>query len=126
MRYEKRQNRKIASTHTALQAITGLPSRIFVWILGGLSLSGVTPGLVILLGVGKWVVREDTLEQATAIAVLSGNTRICALEAARLYHQDQVAYTCGSLLYRLYGGVNARSGHRTVLEVSSIVATGSP
>jgi len=33
-------------------------------------------------------------------------------EAARLYHQDQVAYTCGSLLYRLYGGVNARSGRR--------------
>src|ERR1035441_4512616 len=45
-------------------------------------------------------------------------------EAARLYHQDQIAYTCGSLLYRLYGGVNARSGRRTVLQVSSIVATG--
>ena len=29
-------------------------------------------------------------------------------EAARLYHQEQIAYTCGSLLYRLYGGVNAR------------------
>jgi 5-methylcytosine-specific restriction endonuclease McrA len=25
-------------------------------------------------------------------------------EAARLYHTDQVAYTCGTLLYRLYGG----------------------
>ena len=34
-----------------------------------------------------------------------------------------MAYTCGSLLYRLYGGVNARSGRRTVLEVNSIVAT---
>jgi 5-methylcytosine-specific restriction endonuclease McrA len=44
-------------------------------------------------------------------------------EAARLYHQEQIAYTCGSLLYRLYGGVNARSGRRTVLEVSSIIAT---
>src|ERR1700728_2295543 len=44
-------------------------------------------------------------------------------EAARLYHQEQIAYTCGSLLYRLYGGVNAVSGRRTVLEVSSIVAT---
>ena len=44
-------------------------------------------------------------------------------EAARLYHQEQIAYTCGSLLYRLYGGVNAISGRRTVLEVSSIVAT---
>src|SRR6202050_138686 len=44
-------------------------------------------------------------------------------ESARLYHQEQVAYTCGSLLYRLYGGFNARSGRRTVLEVNSIVAT---
>ena len=25
-------------------------------------------------------------------------------EAARLYHQDQVAYTSGSPLYRLFGG----------------------
>jgi 5-methylcytosine-specific restriction endonuclease McrA len=44
-------------------------------------------------------------------------------EAARLYHQEQVAYTCGSPLYKLYGGVNAASGQRTVLEVNSIVAT---
>jgi 5-methylcytosine-specific restriction endonuclease McrA len=44
-------------------------------------------------------------------------------EAARLYHQEQVAYTCGSPLYRLYGGYNAESGRRTVLEVSSIIAT---
>src|ERR1700734_4351644 len=44
-------------------------------------------------------------------------------EAARLYHQHQIAYSCGSLLYRLYGGVNAVSGRRTVLEVSSIIAT---
>jgi len=44
-------------------------------------------------------------------------------EAARLYHQDQVAYTCGSPIFRLYGGTNAQSGLRTVLEVSSIIAT---
>src|SRR5687768_6981187 len=44
-------------------------------------------------------------------------------EAARLYHMEQVAYTCGSLLYRLYGGTNAKSGLRTVVEVSSIIAT---
>ena len=36
-------------------------------------------------------------------------------ESARLYHQEQVAYTCGSLLYKLYGGMNARTGRRTVL-----------
>src|SRR5215470_16678174 len=44
-------------------------------------------------------------------------------EAARLYHQEQVAYTCGSPLFKLYGGVSALSGLRTVLEVNSIVAT---
>ncbi len=44
-------------------------------------------------------------------------------EAASLYHQGQVAYTCGSPLYRLHGGTNACSGRRTVLEVSSIIAT---
>src|SRR5258706_10847502 len=44
-------------------------------------------------------------------------------EAARLYHQEQVAYTCGSLVYRRYGGINARSGKRTMVEVHSIVAT---
>jgi 5-methylcytosine-specific restriction endonuclease McrA len=44
-------------------------------------------------------------------------------EAARLYHLGQVAYACGSLLYELRGGVNARSGRRTVVEVNSIIAT---
>lgn len=44
-------------------------------------------------------------------------------EAARLYHQQQIAYTCGTPIYSLYGGVNAMSGRRTVLEVNSIVAT---
>lgn len=44
-------------------------------------------------------------------------------EAARLYHMEQVAYTCGSMLYRLYGGTNAKSGQRTIVEVSSIIAT---
>ena len=44
-------------------------------------------------------------------------------EAARLHHQGQVAYTCGSPIFRLQGGTNALSGRRTVLEVHSIVAT---
>jgi 5-methylcytosine-specific restriction endonuclease McrA len=44
-------------------------------------------------------------------------------EAARLYTQDQVAYTCGSLLFTLFGGINALTGRRTVLEINSIVAT---
>lgn len=44
-------------------------------------------------------------------------------EAARLYTQGQVAYSCGTLLYRLRGGTSALSGQRTVLEINSIIAT---
>ena len=44
-------------------------------------------------------------------------------EAAGLYHTDQVAYTCGTLLYRLYGGTCARTGLRTIVDVNSIIAT---
>src|ERR1035438_8358155 len=44
-------------------------------------------------------------------------------EAARLYHTEQVAYTCGTLLYRLFGGTCARTGLRTTVEVNSIIAT---
>lgn len=44
-------------------------------------------------------------------------------DAVRLYHTEQVAYTCGTQLYRLLGGTNARSGQQTVVEVNSIIAT---
>lgn len=43
--------------------------------------------------------------------------------AVRLYYSDQVAYTCGTLLYKVHGGYNAITGLRSVLEVNSIVAT---
>jgi 5-methylcytosine-specific restriction endonuclease McrA len=44
-------------------------------------------------------------------------------EAVRLYYMAQVAYSCGSLLYRVRGGTNARTGLRSIVEVNSIVAT---
>lgn len=44
-------------------------------------------------------------------------------DAVRLYHLEQVAYTCGSLLYRIHGGICALTGRQSVIEVSSIVAT---
>ncbi len=44
-------------------------------------------------------------------------------EAVKLYYLKQVAYTCGTLLYRVHGGVNARTGKRSVIEVNSIIAT---
>lgn len=44
-------------------------------------------------------------------------------DAVRLYHTGQVAYACGTLLYRLHGGHNARSGRRSFVDVNSIIAT---
>jgi len=44
-------------------------------------------------------------------------------DAVRLYHLGQVAYTCGTLLYCVHGGISARTGHQSVIEVNSIIAT---
>ena len=44
-------------------------------------------------------------------------------EAVRLYHLEQVAYACGTLLYRIHGGIAARTGLRSRIEVNSIIAT---
>ncbi len=44
-------------------------------------------------------------------------------EAARLYYSEQVAYACGTLLYTVYGGFSALDGHRSSIDVSSIIAT---
>lgn len=44
-------------------------------------------------------------------------------EAVRLYYTEQVSYACGSLLFRVRGGVCARTGLRSEVDVSSIIAT---
>ena len=44
-------------------------------------------------------------------------------EAVRLYHTGQVAYSCGTHLYTLHGGISALSGRRSAIDVNSIVAT---
>ena len=44
-------------------------------------------------------------------------------DAVRLYHLDQVQYTCGMLLFRIHGGTNAMTGERSVVDVNSIIAT---
>lgn len=46
-------------------------------------------------------------------------------EAARCYYAGQVLYSCGNLLYRVRGGVNSKTGLRSTIEVSSIIATSS-
>jgi hypothetical protein len=74
------------SAHGTSKKSAALPLRLFFRILDTLALLGTTTGLVILLAAGKWLVREDPLEQATAIALLSRNIPTRALEAARIYH----------------------------------------
>ena len=44
-------------------------------------------------------------------------------EAVKLYHLGQVAYSLGASLYIIHGGINALTGNRSVVKVSSILAT---
>lgn len=44
-------------------------------------------------------------------------------EAVKLHFLGQIAYTCGEPLFRLRGGINARSHQRSVVTVHSIIAT---
>jgi len=44
-------------------------------------------------------------------------------QAVRLIALDQVSYTLGRTLYHIHGGINARSGQRSVVEVNAIVAS---
>src|SRR5436190_2553547 len=48
---------------------------------------GLILALVILFGVGRWLVVEDPLAKARAIVVLSGAMPLRAIEAAKLYRQ---------------------------------------
>jgi hypothetical protein len=58
--------------------------RIFA-VLGALTLLTISAGLAFMLGVGHWLVKEDPVQKAEAIAVLSGNFPARELEAASLY-----------------------------------------
>ncbi len=59
----------------------------FLTILSSLCLLALTSGALTLLGIGNWLVKEDPLQHATAIAVLTGSLPARALEAAELYRQ---------------------------------------
>jgi uncharacterized SAM-binding protein YcdF (DUF218 family) len=61
--------------------------RLLFGVSCALALLTTATCLVIFLGVGKWLVREDALQPATAIAVLSGGMPSRAVEAAALYRQ---------------------------------------
>jgi uncharacterized SAM-binding protein YcdF (DUF218 family) len=64
--------------------------RIFA-VLGALALFTLSASLAFMLGVGHWLVKEDSLQKASAIAVLSGNFPARALEAASLYRNGYAA-----------------------------------
>jgi len=44
-------------------------------------------------------------------------------DAVRLYHTDQVAYACGTPLFRIFGGISSLTGRRSSVEINSIIAT---
>src|SRR5882672_5315692 len=48
---------------------------------------GLILGIVLFLGVGRWLVVEDPLVKASAIVVLSGAMPLRAIEAAKLYRE---------------------------------------
>jgi uncharacterized SAM-binding protein YcdF (DUF218 family) len=60
--------------------------RIFA-ALGAIAILVTSFALALLLGVGHWLVKEDSLRKAHAIAVLSGSFPARALEAASLYRE---------------------------------------
>lgn len=43
--------------------------------------------------------------------------------AVKLYYTEQVAYTCGTPLLHVRGGINAKTGKRSELVLNSIIAT---
>jgi uncharacterized SAM-binding protein YcdF (DUF218 family) len=57
--------------------------KIPLWVSVGAGVLFVA--LLLFLNVGRWLVREDPLQKATAIAVLSGRMPDRALEAVRIY-----------------------------------------
>ena len=57
------------------------------FILAAIVCAVLVLGLVVFFGVGRWLVVEDPIGKARAIAVLSGRMPLRALEAAKLYRQ---------------------------------------
>src|SRR5215469_10110205 len=68
---------------TILPALKANRSFLWVWVLGALAALGT----FVFVNLGRWLDREDALQKAAAIAVLSGRMPDRALEAARLYKQ---------------------------------------
>lgn len=63
------------------------PRRRRKFILPGAACVFLVLALVAFFGVGRWLVVEDSLGKARAIALLSGGMPVRALDAAKLYRQ---------------------------------------
>jgi len=71
------------------QANSGRVSRrrVRALVLVAAASCGLILGMVMFFGVGRWLVIEDPLGKARAIAVLSGGMPLRAMEAAKLYRE---------------------------------------
>jgi len=85
-------NEYISNKVTSLKPLTASRANEFVAhllrifaALGAIAILVMFSALAFLFGVGHWLVKEDSLQKANAIAVLSGNFPARALEAASLY-----------------------------------------
>ncbi|MYA31351.1 MAG: HNH endonuclease [Gammaproteobacteria bacterium] len=67
------------------------------------------------LDLRQWVLRTDVAGRPLGW--------IDYRDAVRLYHAGQVAYHCGRPLFRIRGGICALTGHRSEVDVNTIVAT---
>jgi uncharacterized SAM-binding protein YcdF (DUF218 family) len=63
------------------------PQRRACRFLLGLAALAVVAGFVTFFFVGRWLVAEDPVQKAQAIAVLSGGLPLRAMEAAKLYRE---------------------------------------
>ena len=68
---------------TILPALKANRRFLWMWVLGALAALGT----FVFVNLGRWLDREDPLQKAAAIAVLSGRMPGRALEAAKLYKQ---------------------------------------
>ena len=64
---------------------------------------------------GQWILRTDA--SSTPLEWIGYQ------DAVRFYYTGQVAYTCGENTYRIHGGINARTGRQSVIDINSIIAT---
>lgn len=77
----------LAMTEESSSALPPRRGRLAFRIVLVLAAVILLAGVVFLFFAGRWLVVEDPLEKAQAIAVLSGNMPLRAVEAAKLYRE---------------------------------------